>query len=123
MTGVAVGAAMYGLRPIHVHIRMYFMTLAANQLINMAAKAHYMYNGVLSVPLVVRAMIGRSWGQGAQHSQALHSLFAHIPGMRVVAPSNAHDAKGCMIASIRDNNPVIFMEHRLLCNSKSYVPT
>ncbi len=122
MTGVAVGAAMYGLRPIHVHIRMDFMTLAANQLINMAAKAHYMYNGVLSVPLVVRTMIGRSWGQGAQHSQALHSLFAHIPGMRVVAPSNAYDAKGCMIAAIRDNNPVIFMEHRLLCNSKSYVP-
>lgn len=123
MTGVAVGAAMYGYRPVHVHIRMDFMTLAANQLINMAAKAHYMYNGALSVPLVVRTMIGRSWGQGAQHSQALHSLFAHIPGMRVVAPSNAHDAKGCMIAAIRDNNPVIFMEHRLLCNSKSYVPT
>lgn len=123
MTGVAVGAAMYGLRPIHVHIRMDFMTLAANQLINMAAKAHYMYNGTLSVPLVVRTMIGRSWGQGAQHSQALHAMFAHIPGMRVVAPSNAHDAKGCMIAAIRDNNPVIFMEHRLLCNSKSYVPT
>lgn len=123
MTGVAVGAAMYGLRPIHVHIRMDFLTLATNQLINMAAKAHYMYNGTLSVPLVVRTMIGRSWGQGAQHSQALHSLFAHIPGMRVVAPSNAHDAKGCMIAAIRDNNPVIFMEHRLLCNSKSYVPS
>lgn len=122
MTGVAVGAAMYGLRPIHVHIRMDFMTLAANQLINMAAKTHYMYNGALSIPLVVRTMIGRSWGQGAQHSQALHSMFAHIPGMRVVAPSNAHDAKGCMIAAIRDNNPVIFMEHRLLCNSKSYVP-
>jgi pyruvate/2-oxoglutarate/acetoin dehydrogenase E1 component/TPP-dependent pyruvate/acetoin dehydrogenase alpha subunit len=122
MTGVAVGAAMYGLRPIHVHIRMDFMTLAANQLINMAAKAHYMYNGALSIPLVVRTMIGRSWGQGAQHSQALHAMFAHIPGLRVVAPSNAHDAKGCMIAAIRDNNPVIFMEHRLLCNSKSYVP-
>lgn len=122
MTGVAVGAAMYGLRPIHVHIRMDFMTLAANQLINMAAKAHYMYNGALKIPLVVRAMIGRSWGQGAQHSQALHAMFAHIPGMRVVAPSNAHDAKGCMIAAIRDNNPVIFMEHRLLCNIKSYVP-
>ncbi len=122
MTGVAVGAAMYGLRPVHVHIRMDFMTLAANQLINMAAKSHYVYNGALSIPMVVRTMIGRSWGQGAQHSQALHSMFAHIPGMRVVAPSNAHDAKGCMIASIRDNNPVIFMEHRLLCNSKSYVP-
>ncbi|HLD76656.1 MAG TPA: thiamine pyrophosphate-dependent enzyme, partial [Rickettsiales bacterium] len=122
MTGVAVGAAMYGYRPIHVHIRMDFMTLAANQLINMAAKAHYMYNGALSVPMVVRAMIGRSWGQGAQHSQALHAIFAHIPGLRVVAPSNAYDAKGCMIAAIRDNNPVVFMEHRLLCNMESYVP-
>lgn len=122
MTGVAVGCAMYGLRPVHVHIRMDFMTLAANQLINMAAKSHYMYNGVLSIPLVVRTMIGRSWGQGAQHSQALHAMFAHIPGLRIVAPSNAHDAKGCMIAAIRDNNPVIFMEHRLLCNTKSYVP-
>ncbi len=122
MTGVAVGAAMYGLRPVHVHIRMDFMTLAANQLINMAAKAHYMYNGALKVPMVVRTMIGRSWGQGAQHSQALHAMFAHIPGLRVVAPSNAYDAKGCIIAAIRDNNPVIFMEHRLLCNSQSYVP-
>ena len=122
MTGIAVGAAMYGLRPIHVHIRMDFLTLAMNQLINMAAKAYYMYNGAVKVPLVVRAMIGRSWGQGAQHSQSLHALFAHIPGLRVVAPSNAYDAKGCMITAIRDNNPVIFMEHRLLCNSKSYVP-
>ena len=122
MTGVAIGAAIYGLRPVHVHIRMDFMTLAANQLINMAAKAHYMYNGTVKVPLVVRCMIGRSWGQGAQHSQALHAMFAHIPGLRVVAPSNAYDAKGCMIAAIRDNNPVIFMEHRLLCNSKSHVP-
>ena len=122
MTGVAIGAAMYGLRPVHVHIRMDFITLAANQLINMAAKSHYMYNGAVKVPLVVRCMIGRSWGQGAQHSQSLHALFAHIPGLRVVAPSNAYDAKGCMIAAIRDNNPIIFMEHRLLCNLKSHVP-
>ncbi len=122
MTGVAIGSAMYGLRPIHVHIRMDFLTLCMNQLINMGAKAHYMYNGNIKVPLVIRTMIGRSWGQGAQHSQALHSLFAHIPGLRIVAPSNAYDAKGSMIAAIRDNNPVIFMEHRLLCNTKSYVP-
>jgi pyruvate/2-oxoglutarate/acetoin dehydrogenase E1 component/TPP-dependent pyruvate/acetoin dehydrogenase alpha subunit len=122
MTGVAVGAAMYGLRPVHVHIRMDFITLAANQLINMAAKTHYMYNGALKVPMVVRAMVGRSWGQGAQHSQALHSMFAHIPGLLVVAPSNAYDAKGCMISAIRNNNPVIFMEHRLLCEMTSYVP-
>lgn len=122
MTGIAVGAAMGGMRPIHVHIRMDFMTLAMNQLINMAAKSHYMYNGQVQVPMVVRTMIGRSWGQGAQHSQSLHSLFAHIPGLKVVAPTNAYDAKGALTAAIRDNNPVIFMEHRLLCNQESYVP-
>lgn len=122
MTGVAIGAAMAGLRPIHVHIRMDFMLLCMNQLVNMAAKAHYMYNGQVSVPLVVRTMIGRSWGQGGQHSQALHSLFMHIPGLKVVAPSNANDAKGCMIAAIRDNNPVIFIEHRLLYSVDGYVP-
>src|SRR3990167_10548892 len=93
MTGVAIGAAMAGYRPIHVHIRMDFMLLCMNQLVNMGAKAHYMYNGQVKVPLVVRTMIGRSWGQGGQHSQALHALFMHIPGLKVVAPSNANDAK------------------------------
>jgi len=122
MTGVCIGAAMAGLRPIHVHIRMDFLLLCMNQLINMAAKAHYMYGGRVKVPMVARSMIGKSWGQGAQHSQALHSLFMHIPGLKVVAPSNAHDAKGCMIAAIRDNNPVIFVEHRLLYFTESYVP-
>src|SRR6185369_10487093 len=121
MTGIAIGAAMAGYRPVHVHIRMDFMMLAMNQLVNIAAKAHYMYDKQVKVPLVVRTMIGRSWGQGAQHSQALHSKFMHVPGLKVVAPSNAHDAKGCMIAAIRDNNPVIYMEHRLLCNMQSYV--
>lgn len=114
MTGVAIGAAMAGMRPVHVHIRMDFLLLCMNQLINIAAKAHYMWGGQVKVPLVVRSMIGKSWGQGAQHSQGLHSLFMHIPGLKVAAPSNAHDAKGCMIAAIRDDNPVIFMEHRLL---------
>lgn len=122
MTGIAIGAAMAGYRPVHVHIRMDFMMLAMNQLVNIAAKAHYMYNAQVKIPLVVRTMIGRSWGQGAQHSQALHSMFMHVPGLKVVAPSNAHDAKGCMIAAIRDDNPVIFMEHRLICNMQSYVP-
>lgn len=121
MTGVAIGAAMAGLRPIHVHIRMDFMMLCMNQLVNIAAKAHYMYNGQVKVPLVVRTMIGRSWGQGGQHSQALHSMFMHVPGLKVVAPSNAHDAKGCMIAAIRDDSPVIFVEHRLLYNTEGYV--
>lgn len=121
MSGFAIGAAMAGLRPIHVHIRMDFMLLCMNQLINMAAKSHYMYNGQIDIPLVVRTMIGRSWGQGGQHSQALHAMFMHVPGLKVVAPSNAHDAKGCMITAIRDNNPVIFIEHRLLYATEGYV--
>jgi len=122
MTGVAIGAAMAGMRPIHVHIRADFLLLCMNQLINIAAKAHYMYDGQVKVPLVVRSMIGKSWGQGAQHSQGLHAMFMHVPGLKVVAPSNAHDAKGCMIAAIRDDNPVIFVEHRLLYFSDAYVP-
>jgi pyruvate/2-oxoglutarate/acetoin dehydrogenase E1 component len=122
MTGVAIGAAMAGMRPIHVHIRMDFLMLAMNQLVNIAAKSRYMYGGQTKVPLVVRSMIGKSWGQGAQHSQGLHSMFMHVPGLKVVAPSNAHDAKGCLIAAIRDDNPVIFVEHRLLYFTDSYVP-
>ena len=122
MTGVAIGAAMAGMRPIHVHIRMDFLMLCMNQLVNMAAKAHYMYGGSVRVPIVVRSMIGKSWGQGAQHSQGLYSMFMHVPGLKVVAPSNAHDAKGCMIAAIRDDNPVIFVEHRLLYPTEAYVP-
>jgi acetoin:2,6-dichlorophenolindophenol oxidoreductase subunit beta len=122
MTGVAIGAAMAGQRPIHVHIRMDFLMLCMNQLINIAAKSHYMYGGQVKVPLVVRSMIGKSWGQGAQHSQGLHALFMHVPGLKVVAPSNAHDAKGCMIAAIRDDNPVVFVEHRLLYGTDAVVP-
>jgi acetoin:2,6-dichlorophenolindophenol oxidoreductase subunit beta len=121
-TGVAIGAAIAGLRPIHVHIRMDFLMLCMNQLINMAAKAHYMYGGAVKVPMVVRSMIGKSWGQGAQHSQGLHAMFMHVPGLKVVAPSNAHDAKGCLIAAIRDDNPVIFVEHRLLYSTEADVP-
>lgn len=121
MTGIAIGAAMAGLRPVHVHIRMDFLMLAMNQLVNMAAKAHYSSAGQLKIPLVVRTMIGRSWGQGGQHSQALHSMLMHVPGLKVVMPSNAHDAKGCLIAAIRDDNPVIFIEHRLLYNTEGYV--
>ncbi len=122
MTGVAIGAAMAGMRPIHVHIRMDFLMLCMNQLINVAAKAHYMWGKQVTVPMVVRSMIGKSWGQGAQHSQGLHAMFMHVPGLKVVAPSNAYDAKGCMIAAIRDNNPVIFVEHRLLYPTDSPVP-
>ncbi|SMF71508.1 pyruvate dehydrogenase E1 component beta subunit [Tistlia consotensis] len=122
MTGLAIGAAMAGLRPIHVHIRMDFLLLCMNQLVNIAAKARYMWGGQVSVPLVVRSMIGKSWGQGAQHSQGLHALFMHVPGLKVVAPANAHDAKGCLLAAIADDNPVIFMEHRLLYPTETPVP-
>ena len=122
VTGICIGAAMAGMRPIHVHIRMDFLLLCMNQLINMGAKAHYMYGGQTRVPLVVRSIIGKSWGQGAQHSQGLHSMFMHVPGLKVVAPTNAYDAKGCLIAAIRDNNPVVFVEHRLLYSTDAPVP-
>ena len=122
MTGVAIGAALGGLRPIHVHIRMDFLLLAMNQIVNVAAKAHYMYGGAVAVPIVVRSVIGKSWGQGAQHSQGLHALFMHVPGLKVVAPSTPYDAKGALIQAIRDDNPVIFVEHRLLHGLAGPVP-
>jgi pyruvate/2-oxoglutarate/acetoin dehydrogenase E1 component len=122
MTGAAVGMALAGLRPIHVHIRMDFLMLAMNQLVNVAAKCRYMYGGQVSVPLVVRSMIGKSWGQGAQHSQGLHSFFMHVPGLKVVAPATPYDAKGCLVAAVRDDNPVLYVEHRLLHFQNGPVP-
>ncbi len=122
MTGVAIGMALAGLRPVHVHIRMDFLMLSMNQLVNMAAKMRYMYGGQVSVPLVVRSMIGKSWGQGAQHSQGLYSFFMHVPGLKVVAPSTPYDAKGCLVAAIRDDNPVLFVEHRILHFQRGPVP-
>ncbi len=122
MTGAAIGMAMAGLRPIHVHIRMDFLMLSMNQLVNIAAKSHYMYGGQVHVPLVVRSMIGKSWGQGAQHSQGLYAFFMHIPGLKVVTPTTPYDAKGCLIAAIRDDNPVMYVEHRILHFQKGPVP-
>ena len=97
MTGVCIGAALTGLRPILIHQRLDFSLLSLDQIINNAAKWHYMFGGRLSVPLVIRLIIGQGWGQGAQHSQNLQALFAHIPGLKVVMPSNAYDAKGLLI--------------------------
>jgi len=122
MTGVAIGLALAGLRPIHTHIRMDFTLLAINQIVNIAAKCHYMFGGTVTVPLTIRTVIGRSWGQGAQHSQGLHAMFAHVPGLKVVAPSTPFDAKGCLISAIRDDNPVIFVEHRMAHLSNGIVP-
>jgi pyruvate/2-oxoglutarate/acetoin dehydrogenase E1 component len=122
MTGAAIGMALAGLRPIHIHIRMDFLMLAMNQLVNVAAKCHAMYGGKVHVSLVVRSMIGKSWGQGAQHSQGLYSIFMHVPGLKVVAPTTPYDAKGCLLAAIRDDNPVLFVEHRLLHFQQGPVP-
>lgn len=122
LTGVCIGAALKGMRPIMVHQRLDFVLLAMDQIVNNAAKWHYMFGGKVSVPLVVRAIIGQGWGQGAQHSQNLQAMLAHVPGLKVVMPSNAYDAKGLLIASVKDNNPVIFIEHRWLHNITGHVP-
>lgn len=122
MCGAGIGMALAGLRPIHVHIRMDFLMLVMNQLVNMAAKMHYMFGGQQHVPLVVRSIIGKSWGQGAQHSQGLYPLFMHVPGFKVVAPTTPYDAKGCLAAAVRDENPVMFVEHRILYYQSGPVP-
>src|SRR3989344_8027985 len=105
LTGVCIGAALTGLRPILTHQRLDFSLLSIDQIINNAANWHYMFGGQLKVPLVIRMIIGRGWGQGAQHSQNLQALFAHIPGLKVVMPSQPHNAKGLLMASIADPNP------------------
>tara|TARA_B110000027_G_scaffold97461_1_gene102973 strand:- start:447 stop:1502 length:1056 start_codon:yes stop_codon:yes gene_type:complete len=123
MTGVVIGASLNGFRPILTHQRVEFALLSIEQIVDQAAKWFYMNAGQQNVPIVIRLIIGRGWGQGAQHSQSLESWFAHIPGLKVVMPSNAHDAKGLLISSVEDNNPVIFIEHRWLHNTIDYVPS
>ncbi len=123
-TGLAVGAAMSGGYPIHVHIRADFVFLAMNQIINMAAKMKYMSGGRVDVPMLIRLVVGRSWGQGAQHSQSPQSLFAHIPGLTVVMPASAQtilDTYPHLIAHHR--GPVVSLEHRLLYEIRFPEPT
>lgn len=122
MTGVAIGSSLVGMRPIITHQRVDFMILSLDQIINNAAKWHYMFGGKLKVPLVIRMIIGRGWGQGPQHSQNLNSIFAFIPGLKVVMPATAYDAKGLLISAIEDDNPVLFVEHRWLYNISDQVP-
>jgi len=122
MTGVAIGSALVGMRPIMTHQRVDFALLAMEQIVNQAAQWYYMFGGQMSIPLVIRMIIGRGWGQGPHHSQSLQAWFAHVPGLKVVMPSTPHDAKGLLIASIEDNNPVIFIEHRWLYNITGHVP-
>lgn len=117
MTGVAIGAALQGIRPVMVHQRLDFFLLAMDQLVNNAAKWHYMFGGQRSVPITIRLILGRGWGQGPTHSQSLHAWFTHVPGLKVVMPTTPADAKGLLLASIADPNPVLFLEHRWLHNT------
>jgi pyruvate dehydrogenase E1 component beta subunit len=114
MTGFALGTAINGMRPIHIHIRVDFLMLAMNQIVNMISNFRYMTGGQLKIPIVIRAIIGRGWGQSAQHSKSMHSFFAHIPGLKVIMPTTPLDAKGLLASAIRDDNPVICLEHRWL---------
>ncbi len=122
MTGFGLGTAINGLRPIHVHIRVDFMLLAMNQIANMLSSYNYSTCGQLSVPMTIRTIIGRGWGQGFQHSKTMHSVFAHIPGLKIILPTTAYDAKGMLISAIRDDNPVIVFEHRWLYWQEGEVP-
>ncbi len=122
MTGFGIGAAINGLRPIHIHIRIDFMLLAYNQISNMVSCYNYASGGKLSVPMVIRGIIGRGWGQGFQHSKTMYSSFAHIPGLKVILPTTPYDAKGLLTSAIRDDNPVICIEHRWLYWQKGEVP-
>lgn len=123
MTGAAVGAAIAGMRSIVVHPRMDFMLYAYDPIINEAANWHYMSGGKSSVPVVIWGIINRGGEQAAQHSQALHATFSHIPGLKVVMPSTPYDAKGLMIAAIRDDNPVVFIDDRWLYSKEGEVPS
>lgn len=122
LTGIAIGSALMGRRPIMTHQRVDFALLCLEQLFNTAAKSHYVTNGGHKVPLTVRLIIGRGWGQGPQHSQSFEALFASIPGLKVVMPSTPADFKGMLLASILDENPVIFIEHRWLHYVTADVP-
>lgn len=122
MTGVAVGAALGGLKPVMVHQRLDFFLLAMDQLVNSAAKWRYTFGEGNHVPITIRLIIGRGWGQGPTHSQNLQAWFAHIPGLKVVAPTTPEDARGMLLSAIHDPNPVVFLEHRWLHNGVGEVP-
>ncbi|MBO0790139.1 MAG: alpha-ketoacid dehydrogenase subunit beta [Ktedonobacteraceae bacterium] len=122
ITGAAIGAALNGLRPILEIMTINFSLLAADQIINSAAKFRYMFGGQPNIPLVVRMTVGGGAQRGAQHSQMFETIYAHIPGLKVVIPSTPYDAKGMLKSAVRDSDPVIFLEHELLYNIKGEVP-
>ncbi|RBL65019.1 alpha-ketoacid dehydrogenase subunit beta, partial [Pseudomonas sp. MWU13-2625] len=120
--GAAVGAAACGMRPVAELMFIDFMGVCFDQIFNQAAKFRYMFGGKAVTPVVIRAMYGAGLRAAAQHSQMLTSLFTHIPGLKVVCPSTPYDAKGLLIQAIRDNDPVIFLEHKLLYTREGDVP-
>jgi pyruvate dehydrogenase E1 component beta subunit len=121
-TGAAIGAAIVGMRPIVFHARMDFMLLAMDPIVNQAANWSYLFGGQVNVPVVIRTVINRGGEQGAQHSQALQALFAHVPGLKVIMPSTPYDAKGLLIAAVRDGNPVLYIDDRWLYELTDDVP-
>ena len=121
-TGVAVGAALAGMRPINIHLRVDFLMLAMDQIVNYMSKWRYKTQGRVKMPIVVRAVIGRGWGSGSQHSGTMQALFTHFPGLKVVMPSTPYNAKGLLLSAIQDDYPVIFIEHRWLYRNSGEVP-
>ena len=122
MTGVCTGSALVGMRPILVHARFDFILYSMDQIVNHAAKWCYLSGGRLRAPITIRAIIGRGWGQGAQHSQSLQAFFAHVPGLKVVMPATPYDAKGLLMACVRDDSPTLCVEHRWLFDQRGAVP-
>jgi pyruvate dehydrogenase E1 component beta subunit len=122
LTGVAIGSALNGKRPVLVHARNDFMFLALDQMINNAAKWKYTYAGKTTVPIVVRGIIGKGWGQGPTHSQSIQSVLAHFPGLIVAMPSNSYDVKGIILHSLKSDAPVVILEHRSLYDIAMDVP-
>jgi len=122
ITGIGLGTTVMGDRPVIVHMRVDFAILALDQMFNQVAKWHFMYGGKLRAPMVFRVIVGRGWGQGPQHSQSLQAMFAHVPGLKVVMPSTPYDAKGMTIAAVRDDAPVVIVEHRWLYGIEGHVP-
>ena len=122
MLGVGIGCSLGGIKPIMIHQRLDFFLLAMDQLVNSAAKWHYMFGSKFSIPITIRLIMGRGWGQGPTHSQNLQAWFSHIPGLKVYMPSNPIDAKKLLYSAILDPNPILILEHRWLYNSQDEVP-
>jgi pyruvate dehydrogenase E1 component beta subunit len=122
IAGIGVGSALTGKRPVIVHARNDFLLLAMDQIINHAAKWKIMSGGQMDCPMLIRAIVGRGWGQAAQHSQSLQAFFSHVPGLKVMLPASAYDAKGLLLSALEDTGTVLSIEHRLLYETESPVP-